>query len=173
MPVIMAVWCHCSTMRKTFWECYPEHCLADAGYRQKEDLQTLEEKGMDGYVSLRREGIKTGEIDASRYPAAARMAERLATAAGRSVYVQRKCLVEAVNVCIKHTLGFRRVSLRGLNAVHRKSRPYPVRYWMHLLRVACDSARQKWLFRILLLLRPLRQCHRHSFRAGEPPVVSC
>jgi hypothetical protein len=35
----------------------PEQCLADAGYRKKEDLNaSLEEKGIDGYVSLRREG---------------------------------------------------------------------------------------------------------------------
>ena len=68
-------------------------------------------------MSLRREGRKPGEIDATRYPATARMAEKLATAAGRSVYGQRKHLVEAVNGWIKNVLGFRQFSLRGLNAV--------------------------------------------------------
>jgi hypothetical protein len=96
---------------------YPRQCLADAGYRKEGDLQTLEVNGIDGYVSLRREGRKPGEIDATRYPATARMAEKLATAAGRSVYGQRKHLVEAVNGWIKNVLGFRQFSLRGLNAV--------------------------------------------------------
>lgn len=98
-------------------ETYPEQCLADAGYRKEEDLQAMEAKGIDGYVSLRREGKITQEIDASRYPATVRMAEKLASAAGRSVYAQRKHLVEAVNGWIKHVLGFRQFSLRGLNAV--------------------------------------------------------
>jgi len=31
-------------------------CLADAGYRKEENLQAFEEKSIDGYVSLRREG---------------------------------------------------------------------------------------------------------------------
>ena len=98
-------------------ETYPDQCLADAGYRKEEDLQTLEDKSIDGYVSLRREGKKSSEIDASRYPASARMAGKLATATGRSVYAQRKHLVEAVNGWIKHVLGFRQFSLRGLHAV--------------------------------------------------------
>src|SRR5690554_7736265 len=45
------------------------------------------------------------------------MAEKLATATGRSVYARRKHLVEAVNGWIKHILGFRQFSLRGLSAV--------------------------------------------------------
>ncbi len=95
-------------------ENYPEQCLADAGYRKEDDLQALEAleaKGIDGYVSLRREGKKTREIDANRYPATARMAGKLATASGRSVYAQRKHLVEAVNGWVKHVLGFRQLSL--------------------------------------------------------------
>lgn len=43
---------------------YPQQCLADAGYPKEDDLQTLESKDIDGYVSLRREGRKPGEIDA-------------------------------------------------------------------------------------------------------------
>lgn len=96
---------------------YPGQCLADAGYRKEEDLQALEENDIDGYVSLRREGKKTGTVDASRYPATARMAEKLVTATGRAIYAQRKHQVEAVNGWIKHVLGFRQFSMRGLNAV--------------------------------------------------------
>ena len=96
---------------------YPGQCLADAGYRKEEDLQALETKGIDGYVSLRRDGKKTGDINASRYPATARMEEKLTTAEGRAVYAQRKHMVEAVNGWIKNVLGFRQFGLRGLQAV--------------------------------------------------------
>lgn len=42
------------------------------------------------------------------------MAQKLATEQGRQVYAQRKHLAEAVNGWIKHVLGFRQFSLRGL-----------------------------------------------------------
>ena len=75
----------------------PEQCLADAGYRKEADFQALEEKGIDGYVSLRREGKGGAKPDETRYPATARMARKLATPEGRAIYSQRKHLVEAVN----------------------------------------------------------------------------
>tara|TARA_R110002074_G_scaffold400618_2_gene596493 strand:+ start:8030 stop:8473 length:444 start_codon:yes stop_codon:yes gene_type:complete len=96
---------------------HPGQCLADAGYRKEEDLKTLEANDINGYVLLRREGKKTGDIDASRYPATARMAQKLATATGRTIYAQRKRVVEVVNDWIKHVLGFRQFSVQGLNAV--------------------------------------------------------
>lgn len=65
---------------------------------------------------MRRKG-KHASLDASRYPATARMVEKLATAEGRAVYAQRKHLVEAVNGWIKNILGFRQFSVRGLQAV--------------------------------------------------------
>ena len=40
--------------------------------------------------------------------------EKLATPAGRAVYAERKWLSEAPYGWIKHVLGFRRFSLRGL-----------------------------------------------------------
>ena len=46
-----------------------------------------------------------------------RTAAKLATAAGRARYAQRKCLSEAPNGWIKEALGFRRFSLRGLDKV--------------------------------------------------------
>lgn len=96
---------------------YPEQCLADAGYRNEDGLQTLEAKGIDGYVSLRREGKSTGDINVNRYPATIRMAEKLSTAPGQAIYAQRKHLIEAVNGWIKNVLSFRQFSLRGLGAV--------------------------------------------------------
>lgn len=95
----------------------PGRCLADAGYRKEEDFQALEAKGIDGYISLRKEGKTAGDIAPSRYPATVRMAEKLSTAEGKAIYAQRKHLVEAVNGWIKNVLDFRQFSMRGLAAV--------------------------------------------------------
>lgn len=97
-------------------EARPERCLADAGYRKEEDCQALEERGIDGYISLRKEGKTPHTPDRDRYPATGRMAEKLSTADGKARYSQRKHLVEAVNGWIKHILGFRQFSMRGLTA---------------------------------------------------------
>jgi transposase len=94
----------------------PERCLADAGYRNEQDFQALEELGIDGFISLRKEGKSMGEVDKVRYPATDRMAHKLSTAEGKAVYSQRKHLGEAVNGWIKNILGFRRFSMRGLAA---------------------------------------------------------
>ena len=93
----------------------PETVLADAGYCNEDDLEALEARGVDGYVALGREGRRAVAVDAARHPAKARMAEKLATSAGRVQYARRKWLSEAPNVWIKEVLGFRRFSLRGLN----------------------------------------------------------
>lgn len=94
----------------------PDRCLADAGYRKEEDFQALEERAIDGYISLGKEGSTSNGIDPARYPATSRMAEKLSTADGKARYAQRKHLVEAVNGWIKNILGFRQFSLRGLAA---------------------------------------------------------
>ncbi len=72
---------------------------------------------MDGYVALGREGKHEIRVNAAKHPAKARMAEKLATEAGRAQYAQRKWLSEAPNGWIKEVLGFRRFSLRGLSKV--------------------------------------------------------
>ncbi len=90
---------------------------ADAGYCNEADLAALEARGVDGYVALGREGKRQVEADAEKHPAKARMAEKLATEAGRAQYAQRKWRAEAPIGWIKEALGFRRFSLRGLNEV--------------------------------------------------------
>ena len=55
--------------------------------------------------------------DPETYPATSRMAEKLSRPAGRAAYAERKWLSEAPNGWIKHVLGFRRFSLRGLAKV--------------------------------------------------------
>ena len=95
----------------------PETVLADAGYSNERDLADLETRGIDGYVSLGREGKKAQPRDPEKCPATNRMAEKLSTPAGRAAYAERKWLSEAPNGWIKHVLGFRRFSLRGLAKV--------------------------------------------------------
>ncbi len=95
----------------------PETVLADAGYCNEADLEALEDRGVDGYVALGREGGRRVAVDAEKHPAKAGMAEKLATEAGRALYAQRKWLAEAPIGWIKEALGFRRFSLRGLDKV--------------------------------------------------------
>lgn len=94
----------------------PEHLLADAGYRNEDDLATLASRDIDAYVSLGREGKAGVEVDPDCHPATARMAEKLATADGKVRYAERKWISEAVNGWIKRVLGFRQFSVRGLSA---------------------------------------------------------
>ena len=95
----------------------PGEILADAGYRSEANLQGLEDKQIDGYISLGREGKSHSAINNSENPATSRMQEKLATEKGRKTYSRRKGLVEPVNGWIKSVLGFRQFSLRGLGKV--------------------------------------------------------
>ena len=54
----------------------PETVLADAGYSNERDLADLETRGIDGYVSLGREGKTARPRDPGRCPATSRMAQR-------------------------------------------------------------------------------------------------
>ena len=87
------------------------------GTGNERDLADLETRRIDGYVSLGREGKTPRSRDPEQYPATARMAEKLSTPAGRAAYAERKWPSEAPNGWIKHVLGFRRFSLRGLAKV--------------------------------------------------------
>ena len=91
----------------------PGAVLADAGYCNEEDLATLEERGIDGYVALGREGKERVDVDSETLPATHRMGEKLASTEGRGLYAKRKWLSEAPNGWIKEILGFRRFSFPG------------------------------------------------------------
>jgi len=95
----------------------PGEVLADAGYRSEANLQGLEDKQIDGYISLGREGKSDSVINNPENPATSRMQGKLATEKGRQTYSRRKGLVEPVNGWIKSVLGFRQFSLRGLAQV--------------------------------------------------------
>ena len=110
LPVLL------DTVEETF-DAQPATVLADAGYCNERDLTDLEERGVDGYVAPGREGKQAATRNLEKHPATGRMVEKLATPAGRAVYAQRKWLSEAPYGWIKHVLGFRRFSLRGLAKV--------------------------------------------------------
>ena len=103
-------------VKETF-DAQPERVLADAGYCNERDLKDLEKRGVDGYVAPGRQGKQAATRDLEKHPATGRMVEKLATPAGRAAYAERKWLSEAPNGWIKHVLGFRRFSLRGLAKV--------------------------------------------------------
>jgi transposase len=92
----------------------PKRALADSGYRSEQAFLGLEEKGVEGLVALGREGKDRSAIDPKRYPATWRMAERMASAEGKAHYRRRKVIPEPVFGWIKHIMGFRQFSLRGL-----------------------------------------------------------
>ena len=63
--------------------------LADAGYCNEADLVALEERGIDGYVALGREGKARVAVDPAHTRAAThRMGEKLARAKGKAQYAQ-------------------------------------------------------------------------------------
>jgi transposase len=95
----------------------PQRVLADSGYRSEQAFAVLEEKGVEALVALGREGKDRTAIDPGHYPATARMAERLATPEGQARYRRRKVIPEPVFGWIKHVMGFRQFSLRGLTKV--------------------------------------------------------
>lgn len=90
----------------------PTDVLADAGYRSEGAFQSLEARGITGYISLGHE-VRVARPPNPAHVATQRMADRLASDAGRARYRRRKAIVEPVIGWIKAVLGFRRFSLRG------------------------------------------------------------
>jgi hypothetical protein len=95
----------------------PRRLLADAGYRDEANFRVLEEKGIEAYVSLGREGNKAPQEPTPELAGSWRMHEKLKTEAGRAHYKRRKAIVEPVFGWVKQVLGFRRFSLRGIEKV--------------------------------------------------------
>ena len=93
----------------------PEQLVADAGYKSEDNFAALEQRQIDAYIALGREGKKP--VRAETLPATARMSGKLAGESGRAVYRRRKAIVEPVFGWIKQVLGFRSFSLRGLEKV--------------------------------------------------------
>ena len=95
----------------------PKTVLADSGYLSESNLTELEARKITGYVALGREGQKQLVKDPRKLPATARMQQLLLSPAGDAQYRKRKWPSEAPNGWIKHVLGFRQFSVRGLKQV--------------------------------------------------------
>lgn len=108
MPVLSAAYENTGTI--------PTRVLADTGYKNERDLQALEELGIDGYVSVGREG-KNARAPSDGSPCSQAMLRKLQTKRGRARYKKRKGVVEPVFGWVKNVLGFRAFSLRGLRKV--------------------------------------------------------
>ena len=72
----------------------------------------------DAVIALGREGKKEAASISPTNKATCRMKEKLATSEGAAAYRRRKVIVEPVFGWIKHALGFRQFSLRGLENVN-------------------------------------------------------
>ena len=90
----------------------PAEVLADAGYKGEASFQALETRQITAYISLGHE-VRPAKPPNPALVASQRMADRLASDAGRARYRRRKAIVEPVIGWIKEVLGFRRFSLRG------------------------------------------------------------
>ena len=88
-----------------------------AGKPPEAVLAQLEERKVERYVALGREGRSVRRPDSTRRPASARIAQRLTSREGRAIYAQRKWMAEVPIGWIKHVMGFRRFSVRGLEQV--------------------------------------------------------
>lgn len=101
----------------------PKRLLADAGYQSDDNLAHLAERGIDGYVAVKRDRHSAprppsprGRIPAGLTPRQ-RMARKLMTKRGRAHYARRKVIVEPVFGQVKEARRFRRFSLRGRTKV--------------------------------------------------------
>jgi transposase len=104
----------------------PTQVLADAGYCSEENLAAIRQRGIDAFISTRKQkhGERPGPCPRGPLPAGAtqvdHMSRKLLTKAGAAVYARRKTLVEPVFGQIKQARGFRQFLLRGVEKVRRE-----------------------------------------------------
>lgn len=102
----------------------PRKVLADAGFYSNQNVEALEERGVELYVPdsvLAREmkqGRRVRGAMRISHPGLKRMRQRLRSPAGRSLYERRKGLVEPIFGTLKEHRGMRRFYRRGLAGVN-------------------------------------------------------
>jgi transposase len=103
----------------------PETLLADSGYYSADNVKACCGQQIEPLIAMGRDRhhVPLAERLVPEAPApdtddpVAKMAWKLKTQAGKARYAKRKSTVEPVFGIIKHVLGFRQFSLRGLTAV--------------------------------------------------------
>jgi transposase len=94
--------------------------LGDAGYYSETNATALEQRGIDPCLATERlkHHEKVASAPRGRIPAGLsakqRMARKLRTKKGRSMYAKRKGMIEPIFGQLKQVLGFRQFSMRGL-----------------------------------------------------------
>ncbi len=101
------------------------HLLADTGYFSAENVKVCGQQGIEPLIAMKRDVHHQPLFERFAAEAMApdsddpveQMAYRLKTQAGRARYALRKHTVEPVFGILKHVMGFRQFSLRGLDNV--------------------------------------------------------
>ncbi len=101
------------------------HLLADTGYFSAENVKVCGQQGIEPLIAMKRdvhhlplfERFAAEPLAPDSEDPVEQMAYRLKTQAGRARYALRKHTVEPVFGIIKHVMGFRQFSLRGLDNV--------------------------------------------------------
>jgi transposase len=94
--------------------------LGDAGYYSEQNATDLKQRGIEPYLATERlkHHEKVAAAPRGRIPdglsAKQRMARKLRTKKGRSMYAKRKGMIEPIFGQLKQVLGFRQFSMRGL-----------------------------------------------------------
>jgi len=103
----------------------PKAAALDNGYFSEANVAACERRGIDAYIATGREPHHKSwhsffderpEPPAEDASPQVKMAYKLQTEIGQTIYRLRKCTVEPVIGIIKEVLGFRQFSLRGLLA---------------------------------------------------------
>ena len=101
----------------------PEALLADSGYFSKDNVEHLQNRSVDPYIAVGREGTAAApptEASTAAQSVRASMREKLSKGQGKKVYSRRKVIVEPVFGQIEQARGFRRFSQRGQAKVRRE-----------------------------------------------------
>ena len=99
--------------------------LADTGFYSERNVQACEAASIDALIAVARDEHHPGWRERHSEPAALpehatavqKMAHKLKTKVGRTMYALRKQTVEPVFGIINSVMGFRQFSMRGLNKV--------------------------------------------------------
>ena len=97
--------------------------IADNGYCSQANVQACQDAGIDPLLAIKRESHHLPVLERFAPDApepetstpVVRMAHHLGTQAGRALYKLRKQTVEPVFGIIKHVMGWRQMSMRGLD----------------------------------------------------------
>lgn len=102
-----------------------ERAALDAGYFGEENLQRLEDAGIEAHIPSGRQKhnqkLKEMLEEAPKAPenpsVTEAMQHRMKTENGKAFYAKRKSTIEPTFGIIKHVMGFRQFMLRGFNSV--------------------------------------------------------